>query len=290
MENKILQNLTPNFQLDPSRLENKDIASIKKLAKDTRGYYGSAPIGRDIFSFIGEKEGIELLKYDFSSDKLDAMIYKNPSSIKTYILVNQNKTLFNQIFAVAHEYYHFINDLQDSNGDFVCDFSSTNLREISANRFAAEFLLPSEAISQAILDININDNKFNESSYLKLILKLSYRFCVPLNVVFSRLMDEKVIKKTKKLENILSNTEKIDALLEETELFSELLSTRNDYILDSSIQLVKRLYDDTIITLNEYITLLKNLEYPKNLMDLVLSDNEEDDDDSDSNDNYKKED
>ncbi|MBK5202064.1 MAG: hypothetical protein JJE21_11130, partial [Spirochaetaceae bacterium] len=62
-------------------------------------------------------------------------------------------------------------------------------------------------------------------------------------------------------------------------LFSELLTKKNDYITDSSLHIAKRLFNDSIITLDEYLSILKNLQYPQHLIDEILSENQDDDDD-----------
>lgn len=98
------------------------------------------------------------------------MIFKYPSSKNTWIIINSNKPLIYQIFSIAHEYYHFKKDITSELDGISCDFNSTNLREIKANRFATEFLLPNEAITEAINNIRILENKFDQSNYLNLVI------------------------------------------------------------------------------------------------------------------------
>lgn len=73
-----------------------------------------APIGEKIFSFIVEQNSninFELVKLDTTN--VDGMLYIPESgNEKAYIILNGNKPLVNQIFAAAHEYYHYIKDYE----------------------------------------------------------------------------------------------------------------------------------------------------------------------------------
>jgi len=261
MKNNFLINMTPNFEFDDSTLNEKDLALVKNFASEERASYGKAPIGRDIFSFINYQENLRIISYDFnkSAKQLDAMIFKYPSSKYTWIVINGNKPLIYQIFAIAHEYYHFKKDIPNGILGIPCDFESLNEREIKANRFAAEFLLPSDAIKEAINNIIIRDGKFDESNYLNIVMQLSSRYCIPFNVTCFRINEEGFsIKKIKK-DFFKDNEDIINNLLKQTDPFKELLNTKNNYLENDNLKLLNQLYLDEYITEIEFITMSKDI-------------------------------
>ncbi len=70
MENNFLLNMTQSYEFDDSKLNEQDKASVKILAKAEGASYGSAPIGRDIFSFINSIENLKI-----KNEKLDDLNY-----------------------------------------------------------------------------------------------------------------------------------------------------------------------------------------------------------------------
>ena len=80
------------------------------------------------------------------------MIYlPDKNSEIAFIILNKSKPLVNQIFAAAHEYYHYIRDIENikrTDNLLTCGFKGKE--EQMANRFAAEFLLPDEALRNEV--------------------------------------------------------------------------------------------------------------------------------------------
>ncbi|MGD1816097.1 MAG: ImmA/IrrE family metallo-endopeptidase [Pleomorphochaeta sp.] len=262
MKPNFLKNMTPKYEFDDSKLSEQDKALVKKFAKEERAAYGKAPIGRDIFPFMNSQENLKIIHYNFnnSTQNIDAMIYKYPDSKNTWILINKNKPLIHQIFALAHEYYHFKKDIPNAVEGIPCDFHSTSLREIKANRFAAEFLLPTEAINNSIENIKIKNEKFDEYTYLYLILELSARYCIPFDLCHFRIQDEQLFK-TKINDNFFKkNINYINNFLKEKDPFKELLSIENNYIENDNIKLLQKLFLDSYITEANFIEMANDID------------------------------
>ncbi len=284
MENNFLINMTPHYEFDDSKLNEQDKASVKILAKAERASYGSAPIGRDIFSFINSKENLKIIHYDFSNatKNIDAMIYKYPDSDYTWILINKNRSLIHQIFSIAHEYYHFKKDIPNTIDGINCDFHSTNLREIKANRFAAEFLLPTEAISNSIENLKIKNEKLDDLNYLYLILELSSRYCIPFDLCDFRIQDEKLYN-TKVTSSFFKKNESIiNNYLKEKDPFKDLLNNENNYIVNDNIKILQKLFLDGNITESHFFEMGKDIDLSEDFLKNIISQKKIQDDDEES--------
>ena len=132
------------YDFNTASLSIDEIEAIKKLAREKRIDYASAPIGPGVFDLIQKQSSdIRFELVSFESDKIDGMLYiPTTGKERAYIILNSNKPLVNQIFAAAHEFYHYIKDYQVFKAKpYICDFSMLkDVNEKKACRFAAELL------------------------------------------------------------------------------------------------------------------------------------------------------
>jgi Zn-dependent peptidase ImmA (M78 family) len=247
----IINNLSQSkYTFGEKELSFDEILQIKNQSKDARGRYGlNAPIGTNIFSFLEQKGDIVFQLQDFKESELDAMIIKySAKSQKKYIIINSDKPLINQIFAAAHEFYHylysFIGNSQDS---IVCTFSKNDKEEIKANRFAAEFLLPEEALKDEVNSFSkFIDGKFLNAPIARQIVFCFYlttKYSIPLKAVMYRLREEN-ISNTDYLLNHYEDVKQIllDFSKSETHV-KELYANKNEYITEQLYNLVPYLYN-----------------------------------------------
>ena len=247
----IINNLSQSkYTFGEKELSSDEIQQIKNQSKDARGRYGlNAPIGTNIFSFLEQKGDIVFQLQDFKESELDAMIIKySAKSQKKYIIINSDKPLINQIFAAAHEFYHylysFIGNSQDS---IVCTFSKNDKEEIKANRFAAEFLLPEEALKDEVNSFSkFIDGKFLNAPIARQIVFCFYlttKYSIPLKAVMYRLREENISN----TDYLLNHYEDVKQLLldfskSETHV-KELYANKNEYITEQLYNLVPYLYN-----------------------------------------------
>ena len=247
----IINNLSQSkYTFGEKELSSDEILQIKNQSKDARGRYGlNAPIGTNIFSFLEQKGDIVFQLQDFKESELDAMIIKySAKSQKKYIIINSDKPLINQIFAAAHEFYHylysFIGNSQDS---IVCTFSKNDKEEIKANRFAAEFLLPEEALKDEVNSFSkFIDGKFLNAPIARQIVFCFYlttKYSIPLKAVMYRLREENISN----TDYLLNHYEDVKQLLldfskSETHV-KELYANINEYITEQLYNLVPYLYN-----------------------------------------------
>ena len=102
------------YDFNTSSLTDIEVAEIKKLAREKRVDYALAPLGTGIFDWICDQNNeLRIEPVAFESDSIDGMLYiPTTGQERAYIILNSNKPLANQIFAAAHEFYHYVKDYQ----------------------------------------------------------------------------------------------------------------------------------------------------------------------------------
>ncbi len=142
----------------PVVLNELQIESIRKLARDQRqalGFVGDTPIANDIFTIL-DNLGIRLLEYPIESQGdrpafSAAIMYSEEGGQKlVFIGLNTADYFDRQIFAIAHELYHYYS----KTGSHLSrlEEEGESIVEVQANRFAAEFLLPQSILESIVLD------------------------------------------------------------------------------------------------------------------------------------------
>ena len=200
---------------------------IKRLAREKRADYALAPLGDNIFEWVLSRTSLQFLMFDFHSEKVDGLLYIPPNKNgSAYIILNSNKPLVNQIFTTAHEYYHYIHDYEEiKTTPFICDFSSlSNVTEKRASRFAAELLLPDNALSSEIYSycifIKKKPTKLTYSEIAALAIMLTLKYQMPLKAVIYRLFEEQHIKS---IDKYIQSYDFIKHILLESEFKKELV-------------------------------------------------------------------
>lgn len=178
-------------------LNEVQIEEIKKLADDTRklfGVYVDIPIANDI-QILLEKSGIILCEYPFQASEdshTDATItwFETQDGPMTFIGLNTALFYDEQIFAMAHELYHF----QTKTGKaYMTDIEKEDpVIEKKADRYAAELLLPRDILHSRI-SAEFPGNKINCTTKLRLlrfIARLQCEWWLPYHSILNRLLEE----------------------------------------------------------------------------------------------------
>lgn len=229
------------YDFDTNALSQEQVEDIKALVREKRADYALAPMGTDIFDWIlkqSKELRFELIPFD--SERIDGMLYiPNARRNRAYIVLNANRPLINQIFAAAHEYYHYLRDYQKlREKPFICDLSALrDVNEKMASRFAAELLLPEEALRSELRRYcaEVKHGKpetmdFDDFAVLSIFLTIRYQ--LPLKAVFYRLKEEGYINE---LDKYIDNYDFIKKALQEIEITKkrteELYGTENKYVI-----------------------------------------------------------
>jgi Zn-dependent peptidase ImmA (M78 family) len=179
------------------KLNEIQIEEICKLAKEKRrllGYIGDTPIANDIFVIL-ENLGIQLLEYPVKSDgekqAFSAALMYSTEGDKELVFIGLNTSDYfdKQVFAIAHELYHFYTKTASHLTRLKEEEDS--LIEVKANRFAAEFLLPESTLKSIIIDIfkksSLKEVKIN--TLLRFIAKLQCDWWLPYRSIVKRLKE-----------------------------------------------------------------------------------------------------
>lgn len=167
--------------MNPITLDEVQVDEIRKLAGDERrflGFVGETPIANDIFTIL-DRLDIMLLEYPIEPEGdrpafSAAIMYSEEGDKKlTFIGLNTADFYDKQIFAIAHELYHYYT----KSGSHLSrpEDEESSLIEVKANRFAAEFLLPETVLESIVLD------EFKTSSLEKIQHKALLRFIARLH-------------------------------------------------------------------------------------------------------------
>mgnify|MGYP006435527497 CR=1 FL=1 len=152
---------------------------MQKLAKDSANKIidelkiksGSVNVEK-----IAESMGVEVLKLNFSDDNLSGILKKIGKSGKPVIAVNSNHSKERRRFTIAHEIGHFIlhnfdtiHIDSDSRMYFRDGKSSlgSDIKEIQANQFAAELLMPERFLVKDLQEFYKNEKEDNILGFIK---------------------------------------------------------------------------------------------------------------------------
>lgn len=250
-------------------LSDSQIADIKLLARNLRKMFGvhqDVPVGNDI-KMILEKKGILLCEYPFSESG-DTHTYGNIVMFKTeeepitFIGLNTASYYDEQIFALAHEIYHFSTQTGMAYSPEQREDKET---EKKADRFAAEFLLPADALREIVVALfgNTDLKAIPKTRLLRFVARLQCDWWLPYRSIINRLYEEKLItaQQYEELYNIdcRSDEEIYRKILRSTDReISELLNTKTKTkgVSSKIIDIVIDNYEDGFIEYEELLSVL----------------------------------
>ena len=282
------------YDFNTTSLSEQDIDDIKELVREKRVNYALAPIGEKIFEWVMEQNAdVRFELVDFDSEKIDGLLYIPQSGIdKAYIVLNSKKPLINQIFTVAHEYYHYITDYAKIKKEpYICSFSALeNVNEKKACRFAAEFLLPEDALRNEMKQFKkrigaLGEQKPVFEDYAVLSMLLTVKYQLPLKSVIYRLYEEHYIED---VDEYIQNYRFIKSVLQEVKIFEKqvkhLYACQNNHLEANSLiyRQMKSVYDAGFASRQEILEDAKLLDLDIQLIisffdEIVEIDEDEDD-------------
>lgn len=122
-------------------------AEPSKLALSIRKDAGLGDEPLDIFSFLQTRTDIVLIRRFGDSPSIDGIYTKDDQHRVGFIYLNRAKSIARQHFTAAHEFgHHMLGHEEEFDADIFSEGQSGE--ESSANRFAAELLLPRSGLAK----------------------------------------------------------------------------------------------------------------------------------------------
>ena len=209
-------------------LTEKQILKIKELANKTRkeiGLHPDVPVADDILRYL-ESKNIIICHYPFKDGlHFDAniTIFHTDKEPLEFIGLNSNLFYDEQIFALAHELYHYLT----KSGLAYSENDKANVSiEKMADRFAAELLLPEEVLKNIVIRTfhHRNLNEIPELRLLRFIALLQIEWWLPYRSVLKRLDEENLLSN-----DVIENLYKINHRYESSN-YAKILKNINSEI------------------------------------------------------------
>lgn len=204
---------------------------------------------------ITERISIKLIRTPFKNLNLAGFIgFKHGEFV---IVTNSNHTLGSERFTIAHEIYHLLEDRvfikNNSVIEEMVDANSNDIKEIMANAFAAELLMPKDDISNSIEEMTKNATKFVEPV---MVVRLQQKYGVDYIAITKRLYEIKKISKQEqdKLNECVANYEELEKITKNLGYTNELNTPSNaTYLSQKDLEIIKENYDKGYISYDDLV-------------------------------------
>lgn len=224
----------------------------------------NTPVRDNLLRYL-EEQGIIVCHYPFKDgSKIDAniTIFHTEEPIK-FIGLNSSLYYDEQIFALAHELYHY---LTESGLAFSDNDEDDKEMEEMADRFASELLLPKNGLEDSLAENfgegeNLRD--LSQLRVLRFIAQLQVEYWLPYRLILKRLQEEKIFP-----EKIIATLSAVKERDEEgsygqilknmnPEIYALLNSqSRQISVSKNALEKLVRNYEDGYIEEDEFVELL----------------------------------
>jgi Zn-dependent peptidase ImmA (M78 family) len=253
-------------------LNEVQLEEIRRLANEKRrslGFVGETPIAKDIFNVL-DIMGILLLEYPIKSDDrkpaFSATLIHSTEGDKelTFIGVNTANYFDKQIFSIAHELYHFYTK-NESHISRLSEPEEDSFVEISANRFAAEFMFPKSALESVVFrefrTYSLEQKQIK--SLLRFIARLQCIWWLPYRSLVKRLKEVNAISESQYDQLYAINERDMDGVYGRMgraineEIFTKLNTiTNNVGTSPKNVEIIIRNFEDHLIDEDSFINTL----------------------------------
>lgn len=254
------------------RLNTQDIESIKKVARKERfklGFSEDPPIANDIKTIL-DKLGIILLEIPIEAERekpaFSAVILCSDEGGERLVFIGLNTADYvdKQIFAIAHELYHYFtktgSHLSRQNG------SEDDVVEAKANLFAAEFLLPENTLKRQVFEEfkSYSLETVQRKVLLRFIARLHCTWWLPYRSLVKRLWEIKAITETQYHELYAINERdpdgeygRIGQSMQRDVFLALNTTTRTVGASPRAIEIILRNFEDDLIDEDTFVNLLR---------------------------------
>jgi Zn-dependent peptidase ImmA (M78 family)/DNA-binding XRE family transcriptional regulator len=170
--------------------------AAEALAVEERGLLGlgQAPVGEALFDLL-EAVGIPVYRSPMEDSRISGLLVNHPDA-GAVIFVNSRQYRWRQVFTAAHEFGHFL--VHQTEQPVACRIFERERRrgegtgEEFVNAFASQFLMPSDGIKQALIEMGAGSEKLAVED----IIRLQRRFGVSFQAMLYRLLRLRLISES----------------------------------------------------------------------------------------------
>jgi len=258
-----------------NHLSEIQIEEIRKLAEELRrklGFGSDAPIANDLFTIL-DNMNIRMLQYpielDGENSAFSAALMYSTEGDEELVFIGLNTAIFfdKQIFAIAHELYHYLT----KTATHISRLSEEkySLLEIKANRFAAEFLLPKSTLESIVLNEfkTSNLHQIQNKTLLRFIARLHCTWWLPYHSLVKRLKEIDAISAEQYKELYSVDPRDMDGEFASigkainNEVFIKLNTATNKIgTSPKEIEIIIRNFEDNIIDEDKFDNILKTFD------------------------------
>lgn len=203
-----------------------------------------------------ERVPIKIIRTVFNNENLSGFIgFKKGTFI---IVTNTNHKLGSERFTIAHEIYHLINNRTAIKKNPIIEVITCNNddpKEIRANAFAAELLIPKDDVKEQL-------NNMTKDIDPSIIVQLQQKYGVSYIAITKRLNEIGVIdnKKQKELEQIDSNAVALEKLTKNLGYTNELnVPSKEMYLPPKDLNNIKVNYEKCHTTYDDLVRIFSYL-------------------------------
>jgi Zn-dependent peptidase ImmA (M78 family) len=207
---------------------------------------------------LSERINIKLIRTPFSNLSLAGFIgFKQGEFV---IVTNTNKTLGSEKFTIAHEIYHLLEDrVYIKNNSVIEEIEDTvdskcnDIKEVMANAFAAELLMPKSDIVDSVHELTKGGSKKVESIT---VIRLQQKYGVDYEAITKRLHEVNKITKDeqRELNEFAENKFDLEKMTKNLGYSNELnLPSKDTYLSQRDLELIKDNYDKGYISYDDLV-------------------------------------
>ncbi|ADL50537.1 protein of unknown function DUF955 [Clostridium cellulovorans 743B] len=212
---------------------------------------------------ITERISVKLIRTPFNDLNLAGFIgYKHETFV---IVTNTNLTLGSERFTIAHEIYHLLENRVFIKENSIIEemiestVSINDVKEVMANAFAAELLMPKKDICNSIDEITQNGKKPLDSM---MVVRLQQKYGVDYTAIVKRLYETGKVNKQEqdKLNECVSVDGELERITKSLGYTNKLNTpSKATYLFQNDLEILKENYDNGYTSYDDLVRIFSYL-------------------------------
>lgn len=240
-----------------------------KILKEIKEKHGKIKYPIDPFKLLKENN---IIVTTSNFEKLEGIILKDKDGT-VIVSINKNSGFQRQRFTAAHEFCHYIKDLDSTNSNINCLKNSKSLIEKYADEFASKLLMPTNELKHQCSKYEKNGYvSFEDVTYISEYFGVSFKACVnriayDLGMIEGEISPKVINDRIKKYKPEKKRRELI-LKTNDKELVDNIIDSLNYKMIETNTIVGARFIYDYIY----YDNRIEGITIPKNEVNYMLAD------------------